>query len=256
MHQAFRETKPEITFFSTRCLDFPSHIHEDVEVVYIKKSGGTAYCDGKAYPLKEGTFFLTFPNQVHHYTDSASGDYILLIVKPNTLLNRNDLFFKGTPTSAYCDCADPDTVELLEIALREYEQNGENSAVDACLMAFFEKLITFYTIEKGAASADTVMRLLQYCNEHYREDITVDDLAAALHISRSSVSHIFSDRLGIGFCDHIHALRLIDAMRLLRDKHYSITEVSEIAGFPTIRTFNRVFQRQYGMSPSAYRKQI
>ncbi len=256
MGQTFRETKPQITFFSTNCLDFPAHIHEDIELVYVRKSGGTACCDGKAYPLTERSFFLTFPNQVHHYTDTASGEYILLIVKPTILLNRNDLFFKGTPSSACCDCADPDTIALLEIALREYEQNGSCAAVDACITAFFEKLITFYTIEKGVASADTVMRLLQYCNEHYHEDITVDDLAEALQISRSSVSHIFSERLGISFCDHIHTLRLIDAVHLLKDKHYSITEISEIAGFPTIRTFNRVFQRQYGMSPSAYRKQF
>lgn len=256
MEKTFREIKQQITFFSTTQLDFPAHIHEDLELIYVKKSGGVACCDGKSYPLTAHSFFLTFPNQVHHYTDTASGEYILLILKPSVLLGKSDVFIKGYPTSSLCTNADDRTVTLLEMALDEFEQNGYSTVIEAYLTAFFEKLLTFYEIEKGIVSGDTVLRILQYCSAHYKEDIALVDIAEELHISRSTVSHIFSLRLGISFCDHINALRLNEAVRLLKNKHYSITEVSEIAGFPTIRTFNRVFQRQYGMSPSAYRKQF
>ncbi len=252
MDHIFKEIKQEITFFSTKCLDFPAHIHEDIELVYIRKGGGIAYCDGTQYRLKERSFFLAFPNQVHHYAECSQGEYVLLIVKP---VNR-DLIFQGHPLSSVCEQPDDHTVILLEMALAEYEKDGYTPVVEACLSAFFEKLITFYQIEKGTYSSNNVMRILQYCNEHYREDISIGDIAQALHLSKSAVSHIFSLRLGISFCDHIHTLRLTDAVRLLKSSQYSVTEIAELAGFPTIRTFNRVFQRQYGMSPSAYRKML
>ncbi len=252
MEHIFKETKQEITFFSTKQLDFPAHIHEDIELVFVRSGSAVAYCDGTQYRLPARSCFLAFPNQVHRYTESTDGEYILLIVKPAS----RDLLFKGRPLSSLCEHPDEHTVTLLEMALAEYENDGYTAVVEACLSAFFEKLMTFYQIEKGTSSNNTVLRILQYCNEHYREDISVGDIASALLISKSAVSHIFSERLGISFSDHIHTLRLADAVRLLKNKQYSITEISELAGFPTIRTFNRVFREQYGMSPSVYRNQL
>ncbi len=250
MDAVFRETKREIVFFDTGCLDYPAHIHEDVELVYVKKGTAVAYCDGMRYTLKERSFFIAFPNQVHHYVDSSNGEYSLLIVKPTS----HDLLFQGRPLISACDHPDDRTVTLFELALAEYEQDGHTPVVEACLTAFFEKLFTFYTIEKGNAASSTVARILQYCNEHYREDIGIADIANALHISKSAVSHIFSGRLGISFSEHIHTLRLNDAVRLLKAGQYTVTEIAELSGFSTIRTFNRVFRDHYGMSPSAYRK--
>jgi|GEM_PF-1073008 len=251
MEAVFRETKREITFFNTVQLDYPAHIHEDVELVYIKKGTAVAYCDGTRYMLRENSFFIAFPNQVHHYVDSSNGEYILLIVKPTS----HDLLFQGRPLMSACEDPDEHTVTLFKMALDEYETDGHTPVVEACLTAFFEKLFTFYRIEKSNTTNSTVARILQYCSEHYREDIGITDIANALHISKSAVSHIFSGRLGISFSEHIHTLRLNDAVRLLKTGQYSVTEVAQMAGFPTIRTFNRVFRDQYGMSPSAFRKE-
>lgn len=258
MKNAFRESKKKVDFYSTNCLDFPPHMHEELEVVYIKSGTAVAYCDGHRYELDENTFFLTFPNQVHHYEDAHSGEYILLVVKPSALLSNQELYLKGYPASATWIPAgvNDTTPTILMMALDEYEQNGLNIVVEAHLTAFFEKLIQSYTIQKGKVSSDTVLRILQYCSAHYKEDISIADIANNLHLSRSSVSHIFSLRLGMSFCDHINSLRLNDAMHLLRSRNYSITEISDIAGFPTVRTFNRVFLKAYGMSPSEYRKQM
>ncbi|MBQ9414088.1 MAG: AraC family transcriptional regulator [Clostridia bacterium] len=250
MERIFRETKQEISFFKTTCLDFSGHLHEDIEVVLVRKGTAVAYCDGVQYRLRAGSFFMVFPNQVHHYIDSNAGEYILLIVKPE----RHNLLFDGRPLSCVCEQADANAIALLEIALSEYENSGYTAVVASCLTAFFEKLLTFYQIEKGTPQSNIALGILHYCSEHYTEDITITDIAKALHVSKSAVSHTFKKRLGVGFIDHIHALRLMDAVRLLQGDQYSITEIADLSGFSTVRTFNRAFQKQYGMSPSEYRK--
>ena len=253
MEKVFREIKQEITFFSTRSLDFPSHIHEDVEMVYVRKGGGVAYCDGKRYELTEGTFFIAFPNQVHRYVSATTGEYVLLIVNPTSLLGGCEFFLKGHPAEAARYINDVHLKTLLEMALSEYEADGDSRIITAYITALLYKLVSFYEIQKERVSGDTVLQIMQYCASHYKGDITLDDVASALHISKSTVSHIFGSRLGVSFCDHINALRLNDAASLLKNHNYSITEIAHIAGFPTIRTFNRVFRDQYGISPTEYR---
>ncbi len=259
MNTIFREIKKEVVFYATKQLDYPAHIHEDIELVYVRNGGGIAFCDGQKYELAPRSFFLAFPNQVHHYMECNRGDYILLILKPTSLLSNHDLYLTTAPTSAmrtFTEGEDEHVCDLLEMALEEYNRNAPDAVIQAYLTAFFEKLLTFYQMEKGVTASDTVLRILQYCSARFKEDISVTDVAHDLHISKSTVSHIFGSRLGIGFCDHINSLRLTHAVYLLRNKSHTITEVSDMAGFPTTRTFNRVFQKQFGMSPSAYRKTL
>lgn len=257
MERVFRQVKAKIEFWRRHSVDYPAHIHEDIELIYVKKGRCTAFCDGRKYPLGENTFFLAFPNQVHHYAECEPGEYYVLIIKPSRLLGYAEVFLEGAPASAIYSPEEQDnTVYLLETAYREYVQEGYSRVIGAYLTAIFGKLLRHYRIEKSNVPQDTVLQILNYCAGHYQENLSVSDIAENLHISRSSVSHIFSTRLGIHFCDYINALRLTDAAELLKNENDSITQIAEKCGFPTIRTFNRAFLKQYGMAPSAYRKAI
>ena len=62
-----------------------------------------------------------------------------------------------------------------------------------------------------------------------------------------------SNKLHIGFNDYINSLRVSNACKHLLKTDLSITEISEIVGFNTLRTFNRAFVKQMGITPSDYR---
>jgi len=254
LENIFRQVRAKIEFRHQSSVDYPAHIHEDMELIYVKKGSCTAVCDGRKYTLTQNTCFLAFPNQVHHYTGCKPGEYYVLILKPSRLLSYGEVFLEGAPVSAVCS-PEPKTVYLLEAAYQEFREDGYSKIIAAYLTAMFGHLLKHYCIEGGGIRPDTVLQILNFCAGHYRENISVADIAGQLHISRSSVSHIFSARLGIHFCDYINALRLTDATELLKNENYSITQIAEKCGFPTIRTFNRAFAKQYGMSPSAYKKQ-
>ncbi len=257
MQKIFREIKDKLIFNNESELNFPAHIHDDIELVFVKKGGGTAYCDGKKYILSENSFFLVFPNQVHHYIDCPKGEYVLIIIKPSVLRSFKGVFEEGVPSSAlwhFEQNCDDNIVCLLDMAIKDYIRYGDSLIIEAYLAALFGKLLNFYTIEKTRTSPQTILQILQYCAAHYKENITVHSVAETLHISRSTISHIFSSRLSINFCDYINSLRLIEAEQLLKNKNYSITEISYLCGFSTIRTFNRAFLKRYGISPSDFRK--
>ena len=79
-------------------------------------------------------------------------------------------------------------------------------------------------------------------------------LADELHLHRSYLSSVFSRQLHISFNDYINALRIEDACHMLRSTNNTRTAIAATVGFETTRTFNRAFQRSYGMTPSEYRK--
>ena len=122
--------------------------------------------------------------------------------------------------------------------------------------AFFGKLFDGMEFRAATELSSTVAQLLQYCSQHYQERLTLEDLCKALHISSSHISHIFSNRLKISFPDYMNALRLNQAVSLLQKSGLNMTQVANRAGFPTIRTFNRVFRKQYGCTPLEYRAQF
>lgn len=257
MQKVFREVKHQIFFSKAKGINFPAHVHQDIELVLTLKGGGTAFCDGKKYELKDNSFFLVFPNQVHHYQECSEGEYILLIVKSSVLLSFNNLFFGSVPISAlweFKEKEDDNTVLLMKTAVEEFARDGYSEIIGAYLTALFGKLLKVYNTQKYRETSGTALKILNYCLEHYKENITVKSVAKNLHISRSSVSHIFSTRLSMNFCDYINSLRLADAVRMLKKGNLPITEIAYTCGFSTIRTFNRAFLKQYGVSPTEYKK--
>ncbi len=257
MEKIFREIKRTLGFEQRDFLDFPAHIHEEIELVFVKRGGGIAYCDGKKYQLAENSVFLIFPNQVHQYDKCVKGEYVILIIRPSELFGYNKVFAESMPASAILELQEEsgeNILYLLENALKEFKEDGYSIITAAYLTALFGKLFKLYKLKNATVSSDTVSQILQYCTAHYKENITVEDVADKLHLSRSSVSHTFSNRLSISFCDYINSLRLNDAVYLLKNKNYPITEIADMSGFPTIRTFNRAFLKKYGVSPSVYKK--
>lgn len=257
MQKIFRETKWRLIIEDRKTLDFPAHIHEDIEFVFVKRGGGVARCDGKKYNLQENSMFIAFPNQVHYYEDFPVGEYLILIAKAGDLLGYNKVFFEGTPISASLDLEDDDgIITLLEMAKKELNRDGRSTIIDAYLTAFFGKLLKHYEIRKNENNNDTVIRIIDYCTTHFKENITLNLVAKELHLSRSTVSHVFSSKLTINFCDYINSLRLAEAVKLLKNRDYSVTEISYLSGFTTIRTFNRAFIKRYGVTPTQYKKTV
>jgi AraC-like DNA-binding protein len=90
---------------------------------------------------------------------------------------------------------------------------------------------------------------------HRRPHLTLSDLASATNLTEREVSRAINGVAKRSFCDYINALRVRDACKTLEARGAAtVLEVAFDAGFTSKSSFNAVFKRETGMTPTDYRR--
>ena len=114
----------------------------------------------------------------------------------------------------------------------------------------------FEMIDKSSVgSNDIIYQTVSYIAAHYTEELTLSKMAHDLGISQSSLSRVFSGTFHTNFNRYLNEARLDYACSLLLHSDHTILDICIRTGFDSQRTFNRVFQERYHMSPRENRKQ-
>ena len=98
--------------------------------------------------------------------------------------------------------------------------------------------------------------ITSYVETHYAEDIYLDLLAERLNLSSNYLSSYFKDKVGIGLNDYITNFRIRKSMELLGSTTEKVKDISTQVGFANVNTFNRVFKRHTGETPTEYRRRL
>jgi LacI family transcriptional regulator len=101
-----------------------------------------------------------------------------------------------------------------------------------------------------------VAAALRYISERLAEPLTVSGIAYKLNLSPRLLQQRFAEKLGVAVSNEIRRLRLEKAKRLLTEPERPITSIPQSVGFNSANAMNKIFVRELGMTPSAYRKQI
>ncbi len=88
---------------------------------------------------------------------------------------------------------------------------------------------------------------------HYGERLSLNDIAAAGHVSRSKCCQIFRRFMGQSPVEYLNSYRLKRCRDLLIETEMSVTEIALSCGFNHLSYFSRMFLRTYGDTPSGYR---
>ena len=235
------------------------HLHYHIELVYMLEGRTLGYADSTEYIIEAGDIFIAFPNQLHQFVSDGPEHYMLFILSPDLMPELSRSFTEQLPATALLKHADrnPRLLQLLQVAAGEHDDDApwRDTIIRGALMAFFGELFRMMPLgENKAGSSHALQSVVGYCARNFNRELSLEVLEEELHISKYYISHLFSDRLGIRFNDYVNSLRVSDACRLLRQTDTSITEISERVGFGTLRTFNRAFAKQMGMTPSEYRR--
>jgi signal transduction histidine kinase/ABC-type sugar transport system substrate-binding protein/AraC-like DNA-binding protein/DNA-binding response OmpR family regulator len=98
-----------------------------------------------------------------------------------------------------------------------------------------------------------VKRAIAYIQQHHARDLSRQEIAEAVGVSKNYITQIFHQELGISLWDYLTRYRIMRAKELLRGTDESITTIAEQVGFDDASYFGRVFRKQAGCSPQAYR---
>jgi signal transduction histidine kinase/AraC-like DNA-binding protein/ABC-type sugar transport system substrate-binding protein len=106
----------------------------------------------------------------------------------------------------------------------------------------------------GTETQRLVRQAMAYLHQHYAEPVSRYDLARHVGLVEDYLTHCFRQELGMTPIAYLNRYRITQAKRLLRETDQSITEIALTVGFSDSSYFSRVFRRETGLSPDAFRR--
>ncbi len=100
-----------------------------------------------------------------------------------------------------------------------------------------------------------ISKALAYIDEHYSENITLDNISSYVNLSSVYFCSFFKQHTGETFVTYLNHYRIRRAMALLRDEDIKISAICEMVGFKNQTYFYNLFRKYNGVSPLEYRKQ-
>ena len=101
----------------------------------------------------------------------------------------------------------------------------------------------------------SINRMIQYMEEHYSEDISLEDISQLVHMNYAYASRYFKKLTGRNFKQYLDYIRVSEATLLLLHSPDSITQIAAKCGFSCSQAMARTFSRMTGHPPSALRRQ-
>ncbi len=195
------------------------------------------------------------------------------------LMDINMPCTSGLDASYVIKQANPETIILLNTAYAEFEfaRKAIDYGLDAYLLKPAKEEQILETIqnclakksktkiipskyadtiaaEHKSSSQRTIESVKEYINEHFHENLTLEELSAQAHFSPSYLSRLFHQITGLTIKTYLTLKRLENAEYLLKNSEMTIHEVAFNCGFQNVSHFNRVFKAHTELSPLEYRR--
>ncbi|MHC4884091.1 MAG: helix-turn-helix domain-containing protein [Planctomycetota bacterium] len=253
------------------------HTHTYYELVVIWGGRGIHFTAVEEYEVSAGDVFVLPPGLNHGYRETHGLDLVNLMYLAERLpLPLADLralpgyhgLFELEPRmrehQALPHCLHLDRRQLASVQTRVGELSQEMAArrpgYRTAAIGLFLGLVRDLSCAYGEASSRTregvmpIGRLLSHLELHYRDSITLAEMAEMAGMSVSSLHRIFRRVEGVSPVEYLLQLRLRRGAELLRTSDRRVIEVALRVGFSDANYFSRQFRARFGMSPREYRR--
>lgn len=257
--------------------DFPSvslHWQDTMEIIYIKKGGGWAQVDLSVFEVQAGDIILAPPGHLHglRYLHGVRMEYENIIFDMAFLgsgvidlcsqkylipLLRNELKLPVciTPQDACYGSISAclDNADML-CGSRPF---GYELEVKADMIKLFSILFRMTALSKQSppvpANIERLKSLLRFIEENFQRPLTVEEAAGICGYSASHFMRWFRQMTGTSFIRYLNQFRLEHAYQELKNTDKTVLEISQETGFDNLSHFNRLFKKQYLMTPRELR---
>ena len=100
-----------------------------------------------------------------------------------------------------------------------------------------------------------IQEAVNYIQQNYHRDITVEEIADVCKLNRSYFSKLFREAVGCAPQEFIIRLRLTKAAEQMRMTNETIGDIARQCGYPNQLHFSQAFKKRYGLPPREWRKQ-
>jgi len=238
------------------------HMHDYYEIEIIVGGSGKHNLNGYMYQLKRGSAYFLSPADFHCVIVSDRLELINIEFDNNTISKRllNALINHSVNNVFELDDDDLDKVMIL-VSMLEGSVEDEYSDLDKknlleCLLIFLlrhtDSEVKYSGEESGAI--DPIYKCMRYLFLHFNEAPSLGDMARISGYSASYFSKQFHEITGKKYVEFLMQLRLNHAKLLLIATKKPVIEICEECGFTSLSNFNHMFKKEFGVSPSRYRR--
>ena len=268
-----REAGKETEFFlqvnSPNTAACTAHIHNAVELLYVKEGCYTVTLDDTRYEISEGDLILFCSGAIHYVMtgDSEQSSYYVIKIPPSFFigfsgrdegteyamrfaLNRRE----NKSLWRRSELEGSEIKRILDTLIAENEQKRYASEV-AVRLKIMELLLCILRDDAPRVTsvndrtAKLVYYAMSYVQENYAEDIDEKELAKANGMSYSYFSRSFRRITGMTFKTYLNRTRISKAEQLLFRNGGSISEAATACGYNSISYFISVYRSVTGETP-------
>lgn len=227
------------------------HWHSDCELLYVEKGEIELFIDGSTHLLKQGQACLIGRMQVHSIHTISESEISMIIFSPDLLSGSMSRYWLDSPVLS----SDYDFLSLYD-AIKEELLNEDRftmQSIDARLTLTLIRILRgepISALTTGSKERLLYMELLDDIDKNYSY-YSSERGASFLCVSKVYFSSYFHKTSGMTFTEYLSSVRIAKALEMLAtDKDLTVTEISSLCGFNSIRNFNYTFKRITGYSPS------
>lgn len=250
---------------------FSKHWHKEAEIILPLEGSLNINVSMTPYTLNKNDVLFVYPGELHEL-EKSDNNYIMIVQFPFDLLNDLNDIKPSIPilksVKLITEDKDSDIHKVIISYLMDIRDLFLNKNEFACasmyadLIHIFIQVAKKYTkisamfpdtdIDKGREYIIKFTKILDYINENYATEISLESVADSAGYSKFHFSRLFRQFTNMSFNDYVNNVRISKAENLLISGRHSITEVASLSGFNSLSTFNRNFKLAKKCSPKEF----
>ena len=234
------------------------HVHDDrVEIVLVRNGHGCNTVGGRMYEVQGGDILIYNAGVVHdEHTDTVDGMDIMWCTVTDIQIEtepENVLIpLRFAPVLPQAECF-AEAEALMTMLMTEHSEELRHHLLCALLLLLREEAMRRPDFREDNGSQLSFC-IQQYIDEHYLEDICLEDIAVHLGKSAEYLSRTFRRATGYAPMQYVTRRRIGEAQSWLLMSDKTVTEIAFLVGYNSVGTFHTAFRKTVGMTPQKYRE--
>ena len=230
--------------------------HSPTEIYMVDEGEMEMLINGNYKRLGPGEISVALSYDAHYYKTPEHSKSSAIFIPPHMCEAFLDATKGKRPVSPYiADKAVYNQIKTCFCALQQVENPVTQTGYLYLLLGTLLDAMQFQPADKPV-NFDLASEILFYISQNFREDITPSSIAAHFGYNPSYISRYFKASCGIPLVQYLTAVRLENAVLLMRENKHDISYCALESGFSSMRTFYRSFYNTFSCTPKAYMQSI